>query len=91
MNSLYLIGNHEVEKVIMAVVGNINTIGILLNYSITSYIFTNQTQLISYEEATNIYVTMNGNNKVFVIDIKSVSFRTRVLKNTQIQSFMFLI
>lgn len=91
MNSLYLIGNHEVEKVIMAVVGNINTIGILLNYSITSYIFTNQTQLISYEEATNIYVTMNGNNKVFVIDIRSVSFRTRVLKNTQIQSFMFLI
>ena len=64
----------------MAVIDNIKTISIFLNYNITLYIFTDQTWLILYEEATNAYITINGNNKVFVIGIEPVLFRIKVLK-----------
>ena len=74
-----MIGNHEVG-IIMAVIDNIKTISIFLNYNITLYIFTDQTWLILYEEATNAYITINGNNKVFVIGIEPVLFRIKVLK-----------
>ena len=42
MDSLNLIGNYEVGKVIIAVVGDIETASILLNCGTTSYIFTDQ-------------------------------------------------
>ena len=74
-----MIGNHEV-RIIMAVIGNMETISILLNYNIILYIFTGQTWLILYKEATNAYITINGNNKVFVIGIEPVLFRIKVLK-----------
>ena len=74
-----MIGNHEV-RIIMAVIGNMETISILLNYNIILYIFTDQTWLILYKEATNAYITINGNNKVFVIGIEPVLFRIKVLK-----------
>ena len=64
----------------MAVIGNMETISILLNYNIILYIFTDQTWLILYKEATNAYITINGNNKVFVIGIEPVLFRIKVLK-----------
>ena len=47
MDSLYLIGNYNIGKIIMAVVGDIETTSILLDCSATSHIFTDQAQFIS--------------------------------------------
>jgi len=64
----------------MVVVSNIETVGILLDCSAISYMFTDWAQFISYEKVTNAHVTVGSNNKVPTIGIGLVSFRAKILK-----------
>ena len=75
-----MIGNCEVGKVIMAVMDNIETAGILLDYDATWYMFTDWAWFISYEKITNAHITVNSNNNVSMIGIGSVLFKARVSK-----------
>lgn len=80
VNSLYLIGNYKVGKVIIAVVGNIEAAGIYLDCDTTSHMFTDWAQFISHKEIINVHIIIGSNNKVTVIGTELVSFRARVLK-----------